>query len=409
MAAARPSTHVATTTLLAIALVAGLPGCGGAPGERDRPAAPLSKQESAPKPVVPYDRGLTDSARVLAGMDPEDVQRFAPVLGRPSWAAHKKELDTNWAQVEQQRFALMRAWRDKEFKALADGCDTLFYPFGGPDFLNAYLVYPSCKTYLLFGLESVGSVPAIEKMKVDDIDAGLAQLFEALSDIFMRDYFITKTMETELRAGQVDGTLPIILTFLARLDAKIVSIDTAGPWNPPAGAAPATPPPAKPGAPGSARPRSNKLPAVTVSFVAPNSDRIQKVTYVRVDMMNPQYSKRTALLGYLKALGPVTTFVKSASYLMHDDRFSMVRSMVLDQSSSLLQDDTGVPYRFFDKARWTLTFYGKYSKPVSDFNYGFQKDLDAAFTQPGAARELPFSFGYHWREGTSSVMLAVRK
>ncbi|MCX6538131.1 MAG: hypothetical protein NT151_04240 [Acidobacteria bacterium] len=403
MVTARTRTHVVTVALLAIALVAGLPGCGGATGERDRPV----KQEPAPKPAVVYDHGLTDSARVLAGMDPEDVQRFAPVVNRASWKAHKKEFDTNWAQIEQQRFTLMRDWRDKEFKALADTCETLFYPFGGPDFLNAYLIYPSCKTYLLFGLESVGSVPAIEKMKDNKIDAGLAQLFKALSDIFKRDYFITKTMQSELRTAQVDGTLPVILTFLARLDAKIVSIETDGPWNSPTEAAPATPPPAKTGV--AARPRSNKLPSVIVSFVAPNSDRIQKVVYIRVDMMNPEYSKKTQLLSYLKGLGPVTTFVKSASYLMHDDRFSLVRSMVLDQSSSLLQDDTGVPYKFFDKARWTLTFYGKYSAPISDFHYGFQKDLDAVYKQPGVARELPFSFGYHWREGTSSVMLAVRK
>jgi hypothetical protein len=407
MVTARTRTHVVTVALLAIAMVAGLPGCGGAAGDRDRPAARPAGQDSAQKPAIAYDHGLTDSARVLAGMDPEDTQRFAPVLNRASWAAHKKEFDTNWAQIEQQRFKLMRDWRDKEFKALADACDTLFYPFGGPDFLNAYLIYPSCNTYLLFGLESVGTVPAIEKLKDDKIDAGLAQLFEALSDIFKRDYFITKTMESELRTAQVDGTLPVILTFLARLDAKVVSIETDGPWNPPAEAAPATSSPARAGA--AARPRSNKLPSVTVSFVGPNSDRIQKVTYIRVDMMNPAYAQRTQLLSYLKGLGPVTTFVKSASYLMHDDRFSMVRAMVLDQSSSLLQDDTGVPYRLFDKARWTLTFYGKYSRPISDFKYGFQTDLDAVYKQPGVARELPFSFGYHWREGTSSVMLAVRK
>jgi hypothetical protein len=46
---------------------------------------------------------------------------------------------------------------------------------------------------------------------------------------------------------------------------------------------------------------------------------------------------------------------------------------------------------------------------VKDFGYGFQKDLDEAFKRPGAARPLPFSFGYHWRVGTSSVMLATRK
>jgi len=243
-----------------------------------------------------------------------------------------------------------------------------------------------------------------ERRQLDD--AGLAQLFEALSDIFKRDYFITKTMESELRTSQIDGTLPVILTFLARLDAKVVSVERDGPWDPPAEAGQSAQP-AKAGA--AARPRSNKLPSVTVSFVAPGSDRIQKVTYIRVDMMNPEYAKRTSLLSYLKSLGPVTTFVKSASYLMHDDRFSMVRDTVLEQSSVLLQDDTGVPYRLFDKSRWTMTFYGKYSRPISDFKYGFQKDLDVVYQQPGVARELPFSFGYHWREGTSSVMLAVRK
>lgn len=409
MVTARTRTLVLTGTLLAVVLVAGLPGCGGATADRDRPAAAAAaaaRQDPAAKPAVAYDRGLNDSARVLAGMEPEDAQRFAPVLTRASWAAHKKEFDTNWAQIEKQRFALMREWRDKQFKPLADACDTLFYPFGGPDFLNAYLIFPSCKTYLLFGLEAVGTVPAIEKLKEDKIDAGLAQLFEALSDIFKRDYFITKTMESELRTQQIDGTLPVILTFLARLDAKVVSIEREGPWDPPAEAGQSAPA-AKAGA--AARPRSNKLPSVTVSFVGPNSDRIQKVTYIRVDMMNPEYAKRTSLLSYLKSLGPVTTFVKSASYLMHDDRFSMVRDTVLEQSSTLLQDDTGVPYRLFDKSRWTMTFYGKYSRPISDFKYGFQKDLDAVYQQPGVARELPFSFGYHWREGTSSVMLAVKK
>lgn len=399
---------------LVFALVAGVSGCGGAAGGPDKASAASAGQEPAPGRPVAYDHAITDTARVLAGLPPEDAQRFGAVLGRPGWQAYQVEADTNWSQIEQQRFKLMREWRDKEFKAVADGCDTLFYPFAGPDFLNAYLLFPKCKTYLLFGLESVGSVPALESLKGEQVDKAFVQLREALSDVFKRDYFITKTMETELRSSQVDGTLPLILVFLARVDAKVVSIDTDGPWNPAAQAAPAksatTPPPTPAnGATPAAAPRGNHLPAVTVSFVGKDSDQVQKVTYIRVDMMNPQYSKHTSLLAYLKGLGPVTTFVKSASYLMQDDRFSTVRDMVLNQSASLLQDDTGVPFRFFDKARWTLTFYGKYSAPIRDFNYGFQRDLDAVFKQPGVARDLPFSFGYHWREGTSSVMLAIRK
>jgi len=375
---------------LAVALVAFVPACGGAAADKEKPA-PAAQQEAAPapKPAPAYDHALTDEARVLAGLDPEDTQRFAPVITRASWKAHKADFDTNWGQIAQQRFPLMRDWRDREFKPVVDACDTLFYPFGGPDFLNAYLFFPTCNQYLLFGLETVGSVPALEKMKDDRLDKALGETRLALADIFKRAYFITKSMEKELRTSQVDGTVPVILVMLARVDAQIVKIETDGPWN------------AKDGAAG-------RLPSATISFIAKGSDRVQKVTYIRVDMMNPNFSKQASLLAFLKGLGPVTTFVKSASYLMHDDRFSMVRDIVLGQSKALLQDDTGVPYKFFDKAKWTLTFYGKYSKPISDFNYGFQKDLDAAFKQPGAAKDLPFSFGYHWREGTSSVILAIR-
>ena len=396
---------------LALALVAGAPGCGGAAADKAKAAAAKQDVAPAPKPAITYDHALTDEARVLAGLDPEDTQRFASVINRASWKAHKAEFDTNWGQIAQQRFPLMKEWRDKEFKPVVDGCDTLFYPFGGPDFLNAYLFFPTCNQYLLFGLETVGTVPSLETLKEEKIDKALGETRLALADIFKRAYFITKSMEKELRTSQVDGTVPVILVMLARVDAQIVKIESDGPWDPKGDAAPApepVPAPAKGKGKAAAPAVPGRLPSVTISFIAKGSDRIQKVTYIRVDMMNPNYSKQAALLTYLKGLGPVTTFVKSASYLMHDDRFSMVRDMVLGQSKALLQDDTGVPYKFFDKTKWTLTFYGKYSKPISDFNYGFQKDLDAAFKQPGAAKDLPFSFGYHWREGTSSVILGVR-
>jgi hypothetical protein len=44
---------------------------------------------------------------------------------------------------------------------------------------------------------------------------------------------------------------------------------------------------------------------------------------------------------------------------------------------------------------------------VSDFNYGYQKDLEAAYTAANPP-ELPFSYGYHWRDGHFGVMLALR-
>ncbi len=389
-------------------------------GACSREAAPAAHAQQPPRQQqretlsVAYDHALTDTARIMAGMAPEDTTRFARVLGRPNWTTYHTEFDRNWSQVSTQRFPLMRDWREREFKKIADACDVLFYPFGGPDFLNAYLLYPGCNSYLLFGLEPVGSVPAIEKRPAERIDRALTEVRASLSDMFVRDYFITKTMMDELRTPEVDGTLPLMLAFLARLDGRVVSIEFDGPWNPNVTAGPAAMPaatrtagPTGTGSKPSARP--GRVPGVTVRFVQGTSSRVQALTYIRVNMQDPDFGKKTGLISYLTGLGQVTTFIKSASYLMHDDRFSRVRDMVLAQSRSLLQDDTGVPFRFLDKATWDITLYGRYTPPIRDFNYGFQRNLDEAFKQPSAARDLPFSFGYHWREGTSSVILAVRR
>ncbi len=364
--------------LTMIVLAAALPACGGSPHD-----AAAGRSADA---LVPYDHGLTDVARVLAGQMPEDRERFKRVIGRATWKAHKLEFDANWTRSERARFRLMRGWRDQEFRDAADTCDTLLYPFGGPDLLNAYVLFPTCNTYLLFGLEPPGTVPALDRMPDKHIDDLLADLRESLADVFVRNYFITKRMMTELRTPEIDGNLPLYLAFLARLDARIVGIDRDVPWK-------------ELGATG-----------VTIRFVAANSDRVQTLSYVKVQMEDPAFSQKVNLLSYLRGLGPVTTFIKSASYLMHDDRFSTIRGIVLSQSRIVLQDDSGLPYRFFRKdPGWDITLYGHYRKPIKDFNYGFQADLDEAYKRPSGVKPLPFSFGYHWGDGGSSVMLAVRK
>ena len=361
-----------------------------------------SRGVSQAAPAAAYDPAVTDTARVLAGLEPEDAARFARVTKSPAWRAHRTEFDRNWSRINAERFAVMREWRDRELKPLADACDTLFYPFGGPDFLNAYVLYPGCQRYLLFGLEPVGTVPTLERLAADRTDALLAELRESLSDVFVRDYFITKTMMNELRTPEIDGTLPLLLTFLARLNARVVDLEMDGPWNPASPTAPSAGAVQGP-------PRSRKVPGATIRFMASGTTRVQTLSYIRVQMEDAEFSKQESMLSYLNSLGPFTTMVKSASYLMHDDRFSRVRSLIVARSRSVLQDDTGVPYRFFDRATWDLTLFGRYTPPVKDFNYGLQKDLAAAYQQSSISGDLPFSFGYHWRQGTSSVMLAVRK
>ena len=67
--------------------------------------------------------------------------------------------------------------------------------------------------------------------------------------------------------------------------------------------------------------------------------------------------------------------VKSASYLMHNTYFSIVRNAVLSKSKAFFQDDSGIAYRYIDKTKWNVQLYGVYNGPIKMFANRFEKDL----------------------------------
>jgi hypothetical protein len=94
---------------------------------------------------------------------------------------------------------------------------------------------------------------------------------------------------------------------------------------------------------------------------------------------------------------------------MHHPDFTAIRDILLNQSVSIFQDDTGIMYKDFKKTKsWNPHFYGEYVKPVSDFPWlEKQPDLDSAFLK--SKEPLPFSLGYHWSSRKQHYMLFVKK
>jgi len=104
-----------------------------------------------------------------------------------------------------------------------------------------------------------------------------------------------------------------------------------------------------------------------------------------------------------------TAFIKSASYLMHYTFFSAIRSLLLDKSNWILEDDTGIPYRYFPPAAWEARLYGEYTKPIELFHGVEQEDLKKAYAEPAHVRALPFHLGYHWSTNKDSILYFHKK
>jgi hypothetical protein len=100
----------------------------------------------------------------------------------------------------------------------------------------------------------------------------------------------------------------------------------------------------------------------------------------------------------------VTTYIKSASYLMHKSYFSTIRNTILAKSIAILQDDSGIPYRFFNKSKWAIRLYGTYDGPIELFKDHMEEDLKAAYER--GAQPLTVRLGYGKQ---SNMLLATRK
>jgi hypothetical protein len=103
--------------------------------------------------------------------------------------------------------------------------------------------------------------------------------------------------------------------------------------------------------------------------------------------------------------------LKATSYMLHDPGFSRIRSLILDRSALILQDDTGIPWRFLSSGGWDVQLYGDYEQPYGkSFQFRLQRDLRAAYDDPGRrVKPLRFRIGYGAGRVASNLQIARRK
>lgn len=318
------------------------------------------------------------------------------------WLKYQEKINEDWPNMDSTRLTPMSIWRNDEVKDKINDSLLLFYPFSGPDFLHAYVLFPQAPEYVFFAQEILGSIPDFSKYSNKDMEEYLDKFYYAIRDIYARSYFITGRMGGDLNNAKVKGTLPIFIFFMAQTnhyihDVKYEYVNSKGeimPLQKVTG-------------------KYSSAECINISFSKiDDPENIKTLRYFRCDLSDEGLNEAPGFKKYLENIGDRNTYVKSASYLLHYGTFSSIRNIVLNTSKAVLQDDTGVPYRYFLPKNWEAFLYGEYVKPISDFpsTYLMQKDLKEIYDKKGEnIKELPFSLGYHWRSGEQNQMLFIKK
>jgi hypothetical protein len=309
-----------------------------------------------------------DQARFLAGL-PVRNSALDAFAHDPQWAQHAVEMDKRWGKTEERQLAKVRSFAASHVPG-SGSRDTMYYMFSGPDFLYANTFFPNASTYILCGTEPVGQVPDITKIPRPALAAALDNLRLSLKTVLEQHYFITKDMRVDLTKNNLGGTLPILYVFLARTGHTINNVQYV---NSPA-------------------------PGVKITFGS------QTLYYFKTDLSNGGGS--AGFLRWCAQQRPGMSLLKAASYLMHEESFSTVRRFLLDNSRVIVQDDSGIPFRYFGQAGFALDLYGHYDDVIPLFNGKVQPDLVAAYAN-GHNTDLGFAFGYHWQPAKGMIMVGT--
>jgi hypothetical protein len=244
-------------------------------------------------------------------------------------------------------------------------------------------------------LEPPGTLPNLDTLAKDSLNKYFNSIHKSLHAILNFSFFRTLSMEEDFATKELNGAVQLISIFMQRSGHSIqaiepISIDSLGniiSSNNPAFA--------------------SGTKALHITCINNKSNKVKDVFYFSCDISDLGLSKNKKLHAFLKQLPNVKTYLKSASYLLHKPYFSLVRNIILSKSKFVLQDDSGIPVRFFDNVQWKHQYYGTYDAPINLFKNFFQKDLKMAYdsTEKTIIKPLNFGIGYDYKLNESNLML----
>lgn len=358
-------------------------------------------------PEYPFDRKFNDLSNYLAGKPGNDSSTYKPLEDKAEWNEYCVQLEQIWKKTN-SKIPVMQSWANDELSGLNSQGGTLFYPFSGPDFLHADIFFPNYDTIIMMGLEPIGTYPDLFSLEEDTLAVYLSDVKKSLNAILGLSFFRTVAMADDFRSS-LDGVLPLFLQFINKTGHELLYQENV--MIMPDGSL------------------STDLSEATGSsyignryyFRKEGEDKVRVLIYFAVNLQNTTYysrgglaakglDSRTDLVRFIKNSRFKTTYLKSASYLMHRPSFSIIRNLILDNSTYLLQDDSGIPVADFDREKWDLKFYGSYLKPISLFSDRVQEDLKRIYEGDSVeVYPLPFGIGYQFHNGSSNLMRATKK
>jgi len=358
------------------------------------------ESKSAPEKIeapFPRAREADDVARFLAGMPGNEGSPYRELEDNAAWKQHRKALDDAWKRASEKLISGLAEFQRNELSRQPIERANVFYPFSGPDVVTPLVCFPRSERYVFVALEPAGTLPSAGKIEKKNLNLYLAATRETMASILGRSFFVTREMDRQFRGQVTDGLLLPIAEMLVRtnhtiLGFRYVRLDDSGQLIERAANY------------HTAGVIGNK--GVEIEFRSEADGSVHRLCYLSVNLSDQRLRMDAAFTKFAATLKGSSTLLKSTSYMTHKPEFSTIRDIVVQTSGAVLQDDYGIPFKYF--AGWRVQLYGAYERPYGSFRWMEQKDLRAAYREQGV-KKLPMQIGYGFLKVASNMLLAERQ
>jgi len=269
---------------------------------------------------------------------------------------------------------------------------TVFYPFSGPDFVTLTQMFPRADRYVMVALQPAGRPADPQAMPAARAHAFEQKFLNEWIKFSHLGFFRTLDLNADLKDEQAAiGVSTIIKTFaiftgFEVLDAVPIAFNresmtfedvSTDRWQ-------------------------------SVRFSLSKDGRPVTIDYISLDLSDGNLIQQPDLVSWMTRQASNPVLIKAASHLLQESYFSVLRNMLVDHATMIVQDETGLEYADLTRVG-PVDLYGRFVRPHPLFNPNKQRTLALAYVEQAASlKDLPFAFSYNKDEDRNCLQVAIR-
>jgi len=265
---------------------------------------------------------------------------------------------------------------------------TAFYPFSGPDVVTVMSLYPKANYYVLVA----DQIPEYAYINAPEKLSNESQSFEChmLSNFSKKGFYLTNDLIG--KNGPKPRFIKLLIYNLAFAGAKVNDVRTL-----------------TINSDGKILPHEKGNHADGVRFLIETQDgRTVTVDYISGNIADGGLENKPHLVKAFQRKASQVVLIKSASHLLQNSNFSMMKNILVKQAKWITQDETGLDIVPLSE-NFNLQLFGRFISPNNIWAKSPSAHRLAKYYQEHPSKqELPFSLGYV-KAGGAILIIGQRK